>query len=755
MNALFFLSSNVFAAFTRRFGYISSRTALLVLLAMILLGSRAVYATTYTVTDTADNPTDTGSLRYAVNNAANGDTINFASSVTGTIYLSGSTLEISNNVTINGPGANFLAISGANGWTVFTIDQNATVNISGLTISEGGALYGAIPGAGIVNAGGTLTLNNVTFSDNWSGLYNGTNSANTGGVLIVNNCTFSGNNANVRVGVGGIGAGMNINGGTVTVTNSTFSGNTADQGAGMSIDGGTVTIYDSTISGNSASSFGAPCADCTISDGGISVASPNMVTLINSIVAGNTTNGVPGGDCDGCGTQSSYNLIGGNPELAPMLMLPGNVMPTMLPLPGSPAIQAGNPAQLPAGLTTDERGFPRLTGGKLDLGAAQTNYTSIQFVQQPTNTVFNATIAPPVTVEVLETNTNLSAPNNTDPVYGIPITLTFNGDGTLGGTLTQITTGGGASFGDLSVNTPGTGDTLATTLTVTPEGASTPLTLTATSDPFNIVSGVLQPQTITFTPPTSVTYGTAPIVLSATATSGLPVTFQVDSGPGTLSGDTLTFTGVGTVVVEADQAGNSSYQPATPVVANITVQQANAGSFSLSANPSSLVLGQDQTGTSTFTVTPQNNYSGTVSLSCSGLPANTTCTFTPSTVTLTGNGKAMTSQLSVMTHSSTANLIKSGPVGMAAAAIFWLPGMLLGGFLGLARKKLRSKMRHVLLLSLMVAGMLSTMSGLTGCGGGSGSSHTPSVPVGSYTVTITAAAGSLMQSTPFTLTITD
>lgn len=754
MNASSFLSRNVFPVLTRRFGHNPSQIALLTLLMMTLLGARAVYATTYVVTDTSDSATDTGSLRYAVNNAANGDSINFALSIEGsTIYLSGSTLDISNNVTISGPGANHLTISGANGWAVFTIEQNATVNISGLTISEGGALYGPPPGAGIVNAGGTLTLNSMTFSGNWSGLYNGATSSNTGGVLIVNNCTFSGNNANVQVDVGGVGAGMNVEGGTVTVMNSTFSNNSADQGAGMIIDGGMVTIYDSTISGNSATSVGPPCENCSIAGGGIYASSPNMVTLINSIVAGNTTNGVPGGDCDGCGTQSTYNLIGAVPNLGPLLLNGGPVQ-TMLPLPGSSAIQAGNPAQLPAGLTTDERGFPRLTGGKLDLGAAQTNYTKIQFVQQPTNAVVNATIAPPVTVELLETNTNLSGPNNTDPVYGVPITLTFNGTGTLGGTLTKITTSGGASFGNLSVNAPGTDDTLATSLTVTPVGAATPLILTATSDPFNIVSGVLQPQAITFTPPTSVTYGTTPIVLSATATSGLPVTFQVDSGPGTLSGDTLTFTGVGTIVVEADQAGNSSYQPAPPVVANITVQPANAGSFSLSANPSSLVLGQGQTGISTFTVTPQNNYSGTVSLSCSGLPANTTCIFTPSTVTLAGNGKAMTSQLSVTTHSSTANLIKSGAMGMAAAAILWLPGMLLGGFLGLARKKLRSKMRHVLLLPLMVAGMLSVTSGLTGCGG-SGSSRTPSVPVGSYTVTITAAASSLMQSTPFTLTITD
>jgi hypothetical protein len=156
-------------------------------------------------------------------------------------------------------------------------------------------------------------------------------------------------------------------------------------------------------------------------------------------------------------------------------------------------------------------------------------------------------------------------------------------------------------------------------------------------------------------------------------------------------------------------------------------------------------------------VTPQNNYSGTVSLSCGGLPANTTCTFTPPTVALAGDGKAMTSQLTVTTHSGTASLIKVGPLGIAAAAIFWLPGVLLGGYLGLQRKKFQKKKPNaLLLLSLVaaVAGMLSMTSGLTGCGG-SGSSGTPSVPVGTYTVSITATAGSQMQSTPFTLTITD
>jgi ribosomal protein S11 len=78
-----------------------------------------------------------------------------------------------------------------------------------------------------------------------------------------------------------------------------------------------------------------------------------------------------------------------------------------------------------------------------------------------------------------------------------------------------------------------------------------------------------------FTAPTSpVTYGVAPITLSATATSGLSVTFSIVSGPGTVSGNTLTVTGPGTIVVAANQAGNSSYAPAPQVTRSVVVNYA-------------------------------------------------------------------------------------------------------------------------------------------------------------------------------------
>ena len=78
------------------------------------------------------------------------------------------------------------------------------------------------------------------------------------------------------------------------------------------------------------------------------------------------------------------------------------------------------------------------------------------------------------------------------------------------------------------------------------------------------VGASLKTQTITFTNSMTQTYGVGSITLTATGGgSGNPVTFSVQSGPGTLSGSTLTITGAGSIVVQASQAGNGSYQPGT------------------------------------------------------------------------------------------------------------------------------------------------------------------------------------------------
>ena len=98
--------------------------------AMIFTGlatARAQAATTWTVNTTADSNDgscgSTCSLRDAITaaNADSGDTIQFDPSVTGGTITLGSTLSIATNMTITGPGANFLTISGGNAVGVFSV----------------------------------------------------------------------------------------------------------------------------------------------------------------------------------------------------------------------------------------------------------------------------------------------------------------------------------------------------------------------------------------------------------------------------------------------------------------------------------------------------------------------------------------------------------------------------------------------------------------------------------------------------------
>ncbi len=82
-------------------------------------------------------------------------------------------------------------------------------------------------------------------------------------------------------------------------------------------------------------------------------------------------------------------------------------------------------------------------------------------------------------------------------------------------------------------------------------------------------------QTITFGELADKTYGDAPFNISATASSGLPVSFTVTSGPASISDNTVTINGAGTVTITASQAGNENYNAAPDVVRSFDVAKAN------------------------------------------------------------------------------------------------------------------------------------------------------------------------------------
>gem|GEM_PF-1244248 len=90
------------------------------------------------------------------------------------------------------------------------------------------------------------------------------------------------------------------------------------------------------------------------------------------------------------------------------------------------------------------------------------------------------------------------------------------------------------------------------------------------SNPATLTVGQLT-QTITFASPADRGFTPSPISLSATASSGLPVSFSVVLGPATASGTSLTLSGTGLVTVRASQAGDATYAAATPVDRSFTV----------------------------------------------------------------------------------------------------------------------------------------------------------------------------------------
>lgn len=170
-------------------------------------------------------------------------------------------------------------------------------------------------------------------------------------------------------------------------------------------------------------------------------------------------------------------------------------------------------------------------------------------------------------------DTNYNAATNVGQTFSVaPAATTF--------ALNQISfLYNGSAQGPTVVATPnGASFTPGGTLSAVNVGAYT-ATATASGNYSGSNSGLnwsiaASGQTITFNNPGTQTYGTT-LSLGATASSGLPVSFTVASGPATVTGNTATFTGVGTVTITASQAGNSNYAAAAPVSPSFSVLKAD------------------------------------------------------------------------------------------------------------------------------------------------------------------------------------
>jgi hypothetical protein len=192
-------------------------------------------------------------------------------------------------------------------------------------------------------------------------------------------------------------------------------------------------------------------------------------------------------------------------------------------------------------------------------------------------------------------------PNHSYGDAAFPVMATSNSSGTIAYTVVS----GPATIHGSTVSLTGTG-----AVTIQASQAASDDYVAGTQQATFSVTG--KAQTISFVAPsTPVNYGAAPIMLTASATSGLPVTFRVVSGSGVVSGSALSITGAGTVVVAADQAGNVDYLPAAEVSHSIAVNQIAAGVAGLTAAPNPALVQTAVTFTATVS-SPVSTPSGSV-----------------------------------------------------------------------------------------------------------------------------------------------
>ena len=297
------------------------------------------------------------------------------------------------------------------------IDNLGTMTIANSILSGNSADY---DGGAIFNRyTGTLTVNNSTLSGNSATAPRAGMNAGMGGaiysqggsLLTIANSTLSGNSAtnNFANGNGGMGGAIAFGGKKLMIINSTLSGNSANslptcetttydcsgRGGALDAQGGNasdqMTVQDSTFTGNTATNQG----------GGIYLSYGTM-SVGNSIVSGNQAPSARGKEAAASppfyspallvsqghnlfGENGSSGLVDASPVASDKILagtidtaigpLADNGGPTRthLPVAGSPALNAGDNALVPAGIATDQRGtgFARIVNNVVDIGAAE------------------------------------------------------------------------------------------------------------------------------------------------------------------------------------------------------------------------------------------------------------------------------------------------------------------------------------------------------------------------------------------------
>ena len=438
--------------------------------------TRAHAASPWIVTTNSDDVSNTGSLRYAIQNAADDDTITFNADYTITLT---SELTVSKNLTISG-ALHTITLDGNRATRIFNV-SSGRLSLDNLTLIDGHPAADNFGGAINVQKFAELDVNNSTFSNNSASLFGGAiyvndqgwakvdlsifrnNSAVYGGAigfsqadLTVSRTLFTENYSlqdsnTMGGGVYGVsgnltvtqsafiansmqdGGGLYVQSGNLVVGNSTFAKNSSTAGSGVFASGSVVILANNTFTLNSSGNPASPSTGFQAAftgDGNISISASN--NLFAGQIRGANCSAILGGesknnlDDDGsCGAGEPSDILLGSLDYY------GGSTPTVPLLPGSPAIGAGDVTTCQARPVqyTDQRSIPRARDtDACDIGAFETNgFSLIDASGTSQSMVVDAAFKEPLALTV--TANNPSEPviggvvNFTTPVSGASATI--------------------------------------------------------------------------------------------------------------------------------------------------------------------------------------------------------------------------------------------------------------------------------------------------------------------------------------------
>jgi hypothetical protein len=187
--------------------------------------------------------------------------------------------------------------------------------------------------------------------------------------------------------------------------------------------------------------------------------------------------------------------------------------------------------------------------------------------------------------------------------------------------------------------------------------------------------------------------------------------------------------------------GDAAFAGSAASASVVPEQTSGLPGFTVTANPSSLTLTAGQYGTVQLTITSQNNFSEAVNLSCSGLPAASKCSFTPSVATPPANSTVNSAMQITTTARSGSPSQGAGLRGSGSGAVYAvvIPGVLALLGLGTVRRRNWGLLRMLGLALLLGAGSL----GLSACNARYAYEHYHPSPnfgtgAGNYTIVVAA-----------------